>query len=107
MTTDEKIDCLLEKMDQVRIWQATHNERHDAIAQMLKTHHDELYGVAGSLVPGLKSHVQTMADKVATISPPSRWIRLMDSIIASVASGGAIALMVWLLWMYSQHAKGT
>lgn len=102
MTTDEKIDCLLEKMDHVRTWQATHTEKHDAISLMLKMHSDELYGVAGSLVPGLKAHVQTISDQ---ISLSSRWVRLLDSIIANVASGGAIALIIWLLWMYSQHAK--
>ena len=99
MTTDEKLDRALEVLNEVRGWQQTHDVKHGQIAEMLRCHHEELYGVPGSMLPGLKSHVQTMSERFPKCS---RFIEALYKVGEIVVAGLILAFIYWLLFVYAK-----
>ena len=104
MNQDQKLDRILEEIGEVRLWQATHTAKHEAIDSDVGDLKNTMYGNG---TPGVKSRLQTNESKLAMIeqryAPPCWWQRLWLGVAEKVTSAALIGLIIWVLFLYQNH----
>ena len=94
MTSDEKLDKLIEDMHISRNWQIDHSARHDALAKEVSNHEHTLYGNG---MPGLKSAVEALQMRAG--QQPSIVKDMCCRIGVNVISAGMIGMFLLIVWL--------
>lgn len=92
----DKQDCMVRKLDDMRLWQGVHDERHERVERDLTDARKTLYQNPGGIV----SKVDRLCNGKKALKS---WREFAMAVGIRLFSWAAIGIIVWLLFMYKKH----
>jgi len=96
----EKLETIDGKVDNVRLWQATHTEKHNTIDRDITEFRDTLYHNPEGLVAKVNKLLNC---KNYFKNGREFWMNIAAGIIKVVAAGCILSVIGWLLFIYKKN----